>query len=826
MKTNLIKTLLTAFLLIVVNVAVAGPALKVKRTITLVDGTQKVVTLCGDENMHFYVDEDNNTYTVDAEGRYVKSDRRNIHQIWQKRMFERNQHRIERAKKIGLIPKNGDLSPRALAAHKAKWGATSNPISGKKKGLVILVNFKDKAFNIAHGHDFYDGYFNKVGFSEAEAKGSVHDYFLESSYGKFDLTFDVIGPVTVSKNMSYYGQNMQGADMYPATMVSEACKLADLQGVDFSKYDWDGDGMVDQVYVLYAGYGESMGGAENTIWPHESNLSGSQAFGDGNGALTLDGVKIDTYAVSCELLGSQGSMAAGIGTACHEFSHCMCIPDMYDINSQYFGMYAWDIMDFGSYGGEYYGECPTPYTAYERMYCGWLTPTVLDSPCIVANMKCIHDEPEAYIIYNEKDNNEYYMLENRQQKGFSKYDPAHGLLITHIYFDPASWTDNTVNSTSLQRMTVIPADNTLTEQTLSGDTWPGTSGNTALTDSSKPAATLYATNADGSKLMGKPIEEIEESNGLIGFIFNGGVMLPIPVVQPDCEVTDNGFTAKWETAVGATEYEVELTSSDLNPQKYGIADVALMIEDFHGFNNGSTANGKVDLGTRMDTYTTIPGWEGVGIYTTPRDEIRIGNQNSGGHIYSPWLVSETKNITISFTVRSYGSDTEPLYLIMGDEEGAGYVGKIELSKEAEQYVLNGEVDSSDWWFGLSCDARCYVSEMSAYDGILSVEDLESGYVTTQITEKEMVKTIATSYSFSNLSADKKYSYRVRALSGNARSKWSEPVEVVLGASTGIVAMPNAVDNHNYGIYDFTGRKLYSVTKSGMYIIDGKKIIKK
>ena len=72
-------------------------------------------------------------------------------------------------------------------------------------------------------------------------------------------------------------------DMHPATMVIEALKLADSQ-VNYADYDWDGDGEVEQVYVVYAGQGEADGGAANTIWPHEWKLlSSANYYGDGTG---------------------------------------------------------------------------------------------------------------------------------------------------------------------------------------------------------------------------------------------------------------------------------------------------------------------------------------------------------------------------------------------------------------------------------------------------------------------------------------------------------------------------------------------------------------
>lgn len=126
-------------------------------------------------------------------------------------------------------------------------------------------------------------------------------------------------------------------------MIIEACQLVDDK-VNFKDYDWDGDGEVDQVFVIYAGYGEHAGAPSNTIWPHESSL--------GNRSIMLDGVRINTYACSSELNGNSGQVMAGIGTPCHEFSHCLGFPDLYDTDySGAFGMSYWDVMNSGSHSG-------------------------------------------------------------------------------------------------------------------------------------------------------------------------------------------------------------------------------------------------------------------------------------------------------------------------------------------------------------------------------------------------------------------------------------------------------------------------------------------
>ena len=249
MKIN-IKTVMTVCLLMVSTIALAVPAQRVRKTITLADGTKKEVTLVGDENMHFYVDADENVYVMATDGMFQRKERRTVENQWKERLARRNKHRVERAKARGM-----NFTPRVLSQngnkHRAQWGAEQNPISGDKKGLVILINFPDKKMNQAHGNEFYDGFFNEEGFDKGGNSGSVHDYFYECSYGQFNLTFDVYGPITVSKPHSYYGENdLYGYDKYAGELTAEACRLVDGLGADFCKYDWDNDGEVDQVYLV------------------------------------------------------------------------------------------------------------------------------------------------------------------------------------------------------------------------------------------------------------------------------------------------------------------------------------------------------------------------------------------------------------------------------------------------------------------------------------------------------------------------------------------------------------------------------------------------
>ena len=788
----------------------AVPAKRIKTTITLADGTRLEAVLCGDENVHFYMAADGTKYVrSDVPGVFRPVSSEELKQRRQSRALIREAHREARR-----------------VRRPAQWGVTLNPISGHKKGLVILVNYADR--KMTYGQSTYNDFFNKEGYSAYNMGGSVHDYFYSQSYGKFNLTFDVVGPVTLSKKMAYYGENdSEGNDKHAAEMVAEACRLAD-ENVNFSDYDWDNDGEVDQVYVIYAGYGESQTDDSNVVWPHEYELTSANEFGDGPGALMLDGVRVDTYACSCELSGSSGTTIDGIGTACHEFSHCMCIPDMYDTEGDNFGMGTWDLMDYGCYNGRNgNGETPVGYTSYERMYCGWLTPVELDEGCDITDMQPITSEPEAYIIYNQANHSEFYLLENHQQESWNQYSYGHGMLVIHVDFDANAWTNNTVNnSASRQRMTVIPADNKLelSRTSMGGDPWPGTSKKTALTDDTSPAATLYRANADGRKLMGRPIEDIKEQNGLISFVFNGGLKIPIPMAYEPTDVGTNAFTAIWSTVDEAKSYELALTQRDtsaLSP-----SEALILGENFSGFNIGiSSSNKDVGENKQLDNYTQTPGWTGYKLFATDREEVKIGTSKASGYIVTPKLDEpESGQVTVRVLCRRYSSDTGTLSVWVNDAE----VGTIKPGETETAYVFTTGCNAP-FQVKLSTSAkRAYVGGLEIYDGIYTAEALASQAAAPRRARQTTIYEVeGTSYTFTNLDTSKAYSYKVRAINNRGASEWSNTVGVEL--QTGVSAAKAFKTNpsaESPEVFDLQGRRITgNQLQKGIYIIGGRKVIR-
>ena len=498
MKQHIILSLISCIFTLTLY---AVPAKRERCVLTLPDGSKVEATFMGDEHLHFYLADDGRFLLCDSIdiAHYVDAD--TIRTRWQARASKRQ---------AAMNKRN--------AARRARQREQAEAMTGSKRGLVILVDFPDVPFY--YGHDTFERLFNEEGYNDGVNMGSVHDYFIDASYGLFDYSFDVVGPVTMSHPLEYYGENdSYGYDKRPGTMVTEAIAMVDEQ-VDFTVYDWNNDGEMEQIYIIHSGYDEAAHSSRTNIWSHAWTLTEAKDEGDGEGPVTVDGVTVDSYATSAELQGKGGLTICGIGTACHEFSHCFGLPDTYDTNGIYFGMGSWDLMDYGEYNGS--GGKPAGFTSYERMFCGWLKPTELTEPIIVQNMPALTSAPVAYILRNSGKADEYYLFENRQQESWDQDIKGHGMLILHVDYDEQAWFDNTINTDgSHPRLTLIPADNIRSTFTQNGDAWPGTSGNTELSASSTPAAKLYNFNVEGTQMMNHAITEISESDdGLISFTFD------------------------------------------------------------------------------------------------------------------------------------------------------------------------------------------------------------------------------------------------------------------------------------------------------------------
>lgn len=784
-------------------IANAVPAKRVTKMVQLADGTAVELTLRGDEHFSYYTNADGTPFLLHADGKLEQISKKQVTETWTAR----------RAKRLQAMAADNRI------ARQHRRAATT----GKHRGLVILMEFQDEKFTTPNPNALFHRFFNEPGFNETGMSGSVKDYFMKQSYGQLEVDFDVVGPYTTKYNMSYYGGNSaDGGDAHAAEMVLEAVDAAAAE-VDYSSYDWNNDGEVDQVFVIYAGYAEAQGASSNTIWPHEWALQ----YGAGT-TRTYNGKVINTYGCASELKGdgrNNPGVIDGIGSACHEYAHCLGLPDMYDVVGDNYAMAYWDVMSAGNYNDD--SRTPAGFTSYERMYSGWLEPVEINTETSVKDMKPLATTPEAYILYNDGNRNEFYMLENRQPVDFDKGLYGHGLLILHVDYDEALWKANSINVNSThQRMNIIPADNnfTLTVSGMRGDTWPGTSGNTALTNYTTPAATLFNNNADGTKLMSKPIENIQENTSAMTISFIAcRPELAAPMPDDGTEVADEAaFTITWPAVNEAVEYQVEVTEIGTaadNPED------ALQREfDFSGCI--STTTGYTDISSSLSKYG-LSGWTGSKLYTTP-NKLRIGTSTTTGTLRTPtWQMPASSEMTVVMganTVKEGVVVKGNVRFAYGNEgDQATYENaSFEVSEDGRQ-VFHFNVRKDLFWIDIMPDIQMYVNFFAIYDGTWTAEQLGIRKGAPRRASDIKVYTVETnSYTLTGLNRQNRYVYRVRAVGeGNRYSQWSEEKTFVFSESTDI-SMPSAYSNHepiNY--YDLQGRKVDNTTKGVIIRRQGK-----
>ena len=390
----------------------AIPARPGKFTVTQPDGTRITLQQHGDEWGHWLTDASGRMVRADEDGFYRVVPTAEATLIRQRAVENRKVRRQMRAQ-----------------AHSAALAASDTPVAiGQKRFLVILVSFTNKSFSKKDdANAAFSAMLNEPGYSANGGTGSARDFYYDNSHGIFEPVFDVYGPVQLDTTYFYYGQNdSQGNDVRPEEAVIDGCRKLDEE-IDFTRYDNDGDGKVDLVFMYYAGKGEADGGVSTTIWPHQWELSSAGK------QLKLDGVSIDSYACTSELNGN-GSMC-GIGAACHEFGHALGLPDFYDAdyedNGLAAGLFFFSTMDSGSYNN--LGRTPPYFNIEERILLGWLDrdEVIREFPKSgTYTLPSVHGNM-AYMTPTDQEG-EYFLYEGRTATGWDASLPAHGLLVYHV----------------------------------------------------------------------------------------------------------------------------------------------------------------------------------------------------------------------------------------------------------------------------------------------------------------------------------------------------------------------------------------------------------
>ena len=775
---------------------------------------------------------------------------------------------------------------------------TDFPTTGEVHPLVILVQFADTKFSTT-GDDvnqFYQDMFNKPGFTYTNgANGSVRDFYIDTSNGQFQPYFDVVGPITLPQKFSYYGTN-KGSTDNPERLeefVREACQLAD-ETVDFSKYDLNGDGYVDNVYFYFAGYGEADSGEANTIWPHSTTYEQLQKDASLTvKSLQLDGVKIGKYTCSNEINGTIRTHAqhTGIGTFVHEFGHVLGLADYYDTyyGSATFAPGAFDTMASGSYNNT--GNTPPAFSAYERACLGWTSLEELnagtDTLTVLPELK---ESNKAYrVSVNGTKGNEFFVLENRQQKGWDSYIPGHGMLLWHIDYDEDAWTSNMVNITgSHQRVDIVEADDRRTESTQAGDPFPGTSNVTQW----------QLTSWAGDKILS--LDDIEEKNGVVS-LMQGDLNLKLATPQINFqEVADSSVVLSWGAVPMAKEYILnvnklltegkkpvaaftgktftdagELTVDGLEPEtSYEFSLVAsrgsYTSDEFTQcittqaipFSKYYVTELKADAITEKGFTASWTGIDATDDYeVTLSKMVYAKDTTSQGYDFSSeldglpsgWSTDGSLNLsyygeqTPSLRLNKAGSNLKVAYADQRISSLSFYARTssstratlvVEAMRDGVWYeegsieggkgdVVNGKVYTFN--FENADSVRISLSQRTS--GAFFIDDVYAGCHALQYEPLSAYNGLSThgqtSCQFTGLESGCRYALEVRGKQGDMLSYGSQKLIVIVGESTGIANIANTAISQGI-LYDLSGRKMTKNARhlNGIYIKNGKKVVLK
>ena len=559
------KSVLLLLAAVVSLQVLAIPAHKVFMPMPQPDGTTVSIGLAGDEFYHFNITKDGYTVMLNAVGAYVYAQQGKDDVLVESGVLAHNEgeRSADELAVLAATPKH--LMDRAAVdqAHvrRTKLNADlSNYDLENFRGLVILIDFADVKFRAEDPNTFYTEMFSAEGFTsfvdpvkdkQVNCLGSVRDYFKDQSDGAFDPPFDVYGPYTSTRNASQCSN-------YSLSIFREALNEANAE-IDFSQYDNNNDGKVDMVFFLVAGYSSSFAGNNNGyLWPNASTMSYYN--------LSYDGKKLDRYACSTELYGFEAAPVTvtveGIGTICHEFSHVLGLPDLYDVDYNASGGQShdpgdWDVMSSG-------------YSFLERYALGWAQPKIITQEGSYS-LQAVNITREGYILRTPIDN-EFFTIENRQLTGWDSYLPGHGMIVTRVdSTDVSVWTNNKVNCNPAHNYLEILRAGNSAYGASGSDPFPGTSGNLMITNESSPdLRTWNGTENDFNVI------SIQERHGVIRFVI---VEKGKGDVDGDGAVSINDVVAIINYLVDGNAQNINLAVGDINGDgNVTIDDVTQLID--------------------------------------------------------------------------------------------------------------------------------------------------------------------------------------------------------------------------------------------------------
>ena len=509
---------------------VAIPAYPFKTAVKTFNGKWVDIFMQGDEHHKFAFTTDNYTILNDSNGWWYATQTENgevkksSFRLVAKEDENSELKNFKQTCPEKLIPPTNSSNTFRRVVDKSQT-VGNTPIVGERHALVILMQYQDVKFKCSK--KAFDNLFNLLEYKENGATGSVRDFYRFASQGQLDYVSDIYGPFTSNYPMRFYGENDAiGNDANPQELCKEALRnLPD--NLDLSLYDNDGDGIIDNVHIIYAGYGEEAGASSAAIWAHEY----PHQISINNGRdITIAG-----YSCSPELSGNTNANITNIGVICHELGHALGAMDYYDTNygtgGEYLGTGQWDIMASGSWNND--GKTPPSFNPYVRSCVfGWNRQELLSPNMQVCLPRMELDNAEQTSIYRLEtdDEGDYFLLENRQKYSFDEALPGEGLLIYHVHPDIEKYTKaNTVNATHPQCMYPVcasgstPSMNEYGNINTEGCPFPGNTNNCIFTVDSSPAA--IAWNGSAAKVSISNIR-MDYTNGSILFSTDDSVTNP------------------------------------------------------------------------------------------------------------------------------------------------------------------------------------------------------------------------------------------------------------------------------------------------------------
>ena len=680
----------------------AVPADPTPAQVTQPDGTKLTLVLHGDEFLNYLTTSDGYTVVKNKAGYYTYA-RLDGNQLVPSNIIARDNRTAADNVYLASVPKCL-TSPAQVLQGKRMLNHRNDLLRGighggnmdydKFRGLIILINYTDRNFNdyvpsnytpidfyeaMINSHD-YQGYTLPYG-TKVEAMGSVRDYYYDNSFHQFDPHFDILGPVDVPYRCT-------DAHQFKCDSIFFAALEALDPEVDFSQYDTDGDGTADMVFFMVAGHGSDVTANDRDyLWPHMKDFTESPV---------LDGVNFKLYACSTNMTGEENEYytnfnnVAGIGTICHEFSHCLGLPDFYDTDGLGSGgtnskhPMTWSVMASGFRSNN--GRNPAGYSLFERYALRFAQPTLIEGEGTIS-IPALEKSNSGYRLYTANEG-EFFIIENRQRIKWDKNLAGPGMLIWRVDSSNVDvWEHNLVNSDPNHMYYELLRANFSGISDSYNDPFPGVSNVTTITNITEPNMRTW----DG-KMNKYAFVNIAQADSIITF----DVITDLSKASiEDFEKMPVGETLNERGVAGVYANWDFYNCAVVDTAQVGNGHVAALRNGSY-FNTAENLN-KIPSVVRFTIYNPTSS----GVMITPQYSTNNGQSWKGLSDY-PYEFYAAAGTTIQASIASLPTNV-PIMLRIKQTSGSSseycFIDDIEINYEATwepeepEYIL-GDVDES------------------------------------------------------------------------------------------------------------------------------------